>query len=313
MKVIVTGSAGFIGSNLCRELLKEGHSVVGVDNYSTNYSRNQKQENTRELMEFSEFTFRELDLLTCDIEILIADSDVIFHQAGKPSVQNSWGASFHEYTENNINTTQRLLEAMKLIKVPKLVYASSSSVYGANVGLESKEVDYPHPISPYGVSKLAAENLVRLYGSEFGIETVALRYFTVFGPGQRPDMAFHKIIDSALKGESFPLHGDGTQIRDFTYIADVVKANLLAMNKTLLPGSVYNIGGGVPVSMNRVILEIEKMLGTKVAVLKVPFGRGNPRKTASDSSAAKKDLDWRPATNLKVGLLEQISWQKGLL
>lgn len=313
MKVIVTGSAGFIGSNLCRELLKEGLSVIGVDNYSTNYSRNQKQQNTRELIQFSGFTFQELDLLTCDIETLISDSDVIFHQAGKPSVQNSWGARFHEYTENNINTTQRLLEAMKLMKVPKLVYASSSSVYGANLGLESKEVDYPHPISPYGVSKLAAENLVRLYGSEFGIETVALRYFTVFGPGQRPDMAFHKIIDSALKGEPFPLHGDGTQIRDFTYVADVVKANLLAINKTLLPGSIYNIGGGVPVSMNRVIAEIEEMLGTKVVVSEVSFGKGNPRKTASDSSAAKRDLEWMPATDLKEGLLEQISWQKGML
>ena len=313
MEVIVTGSAGFIGSNLCHELLKEGHSVVGVDNYSPNYSQNQKQENTRDLLKFPKFTFRELDLLTCEIETLIADSQVIFHQAGKPSVQNSWGARFYEYTENNINATQRLLEAMKLMRVPKLVFASSSSVYGANAGLESKESDYPQPISPYGVSKLAAENLVRLYGSEFGIETVALRYFTVFGPGQRPDMAFHKIIDSALKGESFPLHGDGTQIRDFTYISDVVKANLLAMDKTLLPGSVYNIGGGVPVSMNRVILDIEEILGTKVVVSKVPFGKGNPRKTASDSSAAKKDLTWRPVTDLKVGLLAQISWQRGLL
>ena len=313
MKILVTGAAGFIGNNLCRALLAHGHSVIGLDNFSQNYSLSLKRANCEDLIETNQFSLKEADLLTVDFNEIFYGIEAVFHQAGKASVQSSWGIDFNEYTRNNIDATHRLLDAARLAGVSKFIYASSSSVYGVNNGIESNEDLCPLPISPYGVTKLAGENLVRLFGTQFGMETISLRYFTVFGPGQRPDMAFHKLIYAGLTGNSFTMHGDGSQVRDFTFVGDIVNANLCALNTNCLPGATYNIGGGTPVSMNQVVSELEVLVNSRIQVSYEPLGNGNPMRTASNCHKAKAELNWRPVCTLEEGLASQILWQKSKL
>lgn len=308
-RILVTGACGFIGTNLCKSLLKDGHNVIGIDSYSENYSSHIKRNNCNLLREFDNFQFHHADLLNSNLTSLVNGVDLIFHLAGQPSVHTSWGVDFDEYSNRNIVLTQKLLLAAKEAKTPKFINSSSSSVYGRVSTTPTNESDPKIPISPYGVTKLAAENLVTLYGSEFGLNTVSLRYFTVYGPMQRPDMAFNKLIHAAKTGSNFSLHGDGSQKRDFTFVGDVVEANKLAAFADVNPGSVFNIGGGSPVSMNSAISLIEDIMNLKIKVEVAPLGPGNPMVTASNSTAAELSLGWKPKVDIRKGLMEQVEWQ----
>lgn len=311
MKILVTGACGFIGTSLCEELLIQGFDVLGIDSFTTNYSVSTKRLNQSHLNTFENFTLIESDLLSIDLDPILKEVNLIFHLAGQPSVSNSWALDFQTYSDRNIVATQKLLysiEKTNKLSEFKLVFASSSSVYGdINTG-QISENDKKFPISPYGVSKLAAENLVTLYGTELGINTVSLRYFTVFGPRQRPDMAFNKIISSILTGQDFSLYGDGSQTRDFTYVSDIVRATSSAGFTTVEPGSVFNIGGGAPTSLNHAIQIIESITNKKVKIQSNPIGFGNPTKTSANCSKAKDILNWEPTESLTTGLEKQIKW-----
>jgi nucleoside-diphosphate-sugar epimerase len=265
-----------------------------------------KRSNLKDLDLSENFTFHDMDLLNADLPRLIDNKDVVFHLAGQPSVHNSWGKDFQIYTNRNILLTQKLLNAIREVGTPKFVHSSSSSIYGRVFVTPTKEDHEKAPISPYGVTKLAAENLVTLFGSEFGLNTVSLRYFTVYGPRQRPDMAFSKLIDSAKHGKSFTLHGDGSQVRDFTFVRDVVEANKLAGFSQTNRGSVFNIGGGSPVSMNTAIAMLEDIMGSRIDIVNSPIGPGNPTLTFADCTAAERTLGWKPKMDIYEGLREQV-------
>jgi UDP-glucuronate 4-epimerase len=309
MRILVTGACGFIGTNLCRSLLEDGHLVTGIDAFTSNYEISKKRSNQKYLEGFSNFSLIESDLLEVDLAPLLEGLDIIFHLAGQPSVHNSWGEDFRVYSDRNIVLTQRLLRAANLAKVTRFVNSSSSSIYGRVTSPPTKESDEKRPISPYGVSKLAAENLVTLFGSEFGMSTVSLRYFTVYGPRQRPDMAFNKLIQSGHKGQIFQMHGDGSQVRDFTFVEDVVEANKRAAFSDLAPGSVFNIGGGSPISMKEAIVMLEEIIGKRIQLEFIPLGPGNPMVTTSDCTQANSILGWKPKMDIYSGLKAQADWQ----
>ena len=311
MNILVTGACGFIGTNLCQSLLEDGYFVTGVDAFTENYETRIKRVNSESLKRFKNYKHIEDDLLQIDLAPIVNEVDVIFHLAGQPSVHNSWGDDFQVYSDRNIVLTQRLLRAAYVAKTPRFVNSSSSSIYGRVMSTPTTERDEKRPISPYGVTKYAAENLATLYGSEFGLSTVSLRYFTVFGPRQRPDMAFNKLIKAGLNGESFPLHGDGSQIRDFTFVSDVVQANKLAAFADVSSGSVFNIGGGSPVSMKKAIAMLEEIMKLRIKIELKPLGPGNPMVTTADCSAATSKLGWRPRIGIEEGLRAQVAWQLG--
>jgi UDP-glucuronate 4-epimerase len=311
MKILVTGACGFIGTNLCESLLEDGYHVTGVDAFTNNYPSSAKRANQKDLDKFKKYNLIEIDLLSSNLDAILKGIDIVFHLAGQPSVHNSWGEDFQVYSNRNIVLTQKLLDAAYKAKVIRFVNSSSSSVYGRVTSTPTRESDEKLPISPYGVTKLAAENLVTLYGSEFGMSTISLRYFTVFGPRQRPDMAFNKLIEAGRNKKIFLLHGDGTQIRDFTYVKDVVEANKLAAFAKLNGSSIFNIGGGSPVSMNETIAMLEEIMGLKIKTNFTPLGPGNPMVTMADCSMAKVNLGWKPKMDIYNGLLAQVAWQSG--
>jgi UDP-glucose 4-epimerase len=311
-KSLVTGAAGFIGSHLCQRLLSEGHEVIGLDCFTDYYPRSIKESNLQELRNEPRFHFREGDLAELDLEALIKDRDYLFHQAAQAGVRKSWGQDFAIYTRNNIEATQRLLEAVKANGrgLKKMVYASSSSVYGSEVELPMREDAYLQPYSPYGVSKLAAEHLCHLYWENYGIPVVSLRYFTIYGPRQRPDMAFHRFIKNALRGESITVYGDGEQTRDFTYISDAIEANLLSLKEGVV-GKVFNIGGGSQVSVNAVISHLEGILGQRIQVNYQPALKGEMRHTYADCLRARILLGYSPQVSIADGLAREAEWLKG--
>ena len=309
MRYLITGACGFIGSNLCASLLENGHSVLGIDALTENYSRSRKEANLKSLQNFDNFDFKEVDLISKDILPILDGIDGIFHLAGHPSVHNSWGTDFQLYAERNLVLTQHLLRAAVDAAIPKFINSSSSSIYGRVSSTPTLEINEKRPISPYGVTKLAAENLVSLFASEFGLNTVSLRYFTVYGPRQRPDMAFHKIINAGISGDAFPLHGDGSQIRDFTYVDDVVNANILAATTSVPPGTNMNIGGGSPISMGAAIRIIEEIMGVRINIEESPLGPGNPLVTSANCELASQLISWKPKVNIYEGLRKQIEWQ----
>jgi len=309
MNVLVTGVGGFIGSALASELLKKGFEVIGVDSLTDNYSASIKLNNLKELRDHENFFWDKRDLVFESPDDLIQKSDIIFHLAGQASVQNSWNQDFATYTMRNEVLTHKLLNSAINNGMPKFVFSSSSSIYGKSTSNPMKEDGPKNPVSPYGVSKAAAESLVSLYGTEFGLATTSLRYFTVFGPRQRPDMAFNKLIQAGMQGKPFHIHGDGTQTRDFTFVADVVTANILAATSTVAPGSVFNIGGGSPNSLQSAISIIEGYLGKKITLEKQEFGKGNPMSTEADFSKAKQILGWEPKVTFEEGLKCQVEWQ----
>ncbi|MCC6954388.1 MAG: GDP-mannose 4,6-dehydratase [Deltaproteobacteria bacterium] len=316
MKSVVTGVAGFVGSSIADALLKEGHDVVGIDCFVDYYPREMKARNLEGALANPKFTFLEENLLRVDLSKLLDGAEWIFHQAAQAGVRASWGDTFQIYTDNNITATQRLLEfvkqgpAQKTVK--KLVYASSSSVYGSAETLPTTEQTIPNPVSPYGVSKLAAEYLMRLYATEFGVPTASLRYFTVYGPRQRPDMAFRRLITSTFVGEPFVLFGDGEQSRDFTFINDIVEGNLAAARASTSE-LVFNLGGGDRVTMNHVISKLEEILGKKIAIDRRPRAHGDARHTGADTSLARKHLGFAPKTSLEDGLRAEVEWVRSSL
>ena len=308
MKSIVTGCAGFIGSHLSERLLDIGHEVIGIDCFTDYYSRKQKEENISEFINHEGFTFIEDDILNINLEKLIDDVDYIFHQAAQPGVRFSWGENFEIYTRNNILATQKILEACREHKIKKLIYASSSSVYGNIKSLPMKETDTPKPISPYGVSKLAAEHLCYLYYKNYNVPSISLRYFTVYGPRQRPDMAFYRFISAILTGDEIEIYGDGNQTRDFTFISDIIDANILAMNSEINNAEVFNIGGGSRKTLNDIVKIIEDIIGKKVRVRYVEKQKGDVRHTYADISRANEELGYKPKTGIKNGLEREIEW-----
>ncbi|HHX88104.1 MAG TPA: NAD-dependent epimerase/dehydratase family protein [Firmicutes bacterium] len=316
MLSLVTGVAGFIGSHLARRLLSEGCLVWGVDCFSDYYSRRIKERNIRSFIDHPHFTLLERDLLDCPDQLL-EGVDVVFHQAAQPGVRASWGKEFTIYTRHNILATQRLLEAARKYSLKRFVFASSSSVYGKAVSLPMEEESLPRPVSPYGVSKLAAEHLCSLYYRNFKVPTVSLRYFTVYGPGQRPDMAFHRFVRAAYQQEELTIFGIGEQTRDFTFIDDIVEANLAASRREEAVGNIYNIGGGSRISINGVISILNRLVGQSLKVKYLPVQAGDPPHTYADTSRARQDLGFSPQVTLEEGLKEQIQdltalFQEGL-
>ena len=311
MKALVTGAAGFIGSHLSEFLIRKGISVVGIDSFVDYYPREMKEANIAGLKKQKGFEFVENSLLEVDLKGLLDGVDAVFHQAAQAGVRASWGQSFRIYTDNNILGTQVLLEACKQRPLKKFVYASSSSVYGDTTDLPMQETSLPCPVSPYGVSKLAAEHLCRLYFKNFQVPTVSLRYFTVYGPRQRPDMAFHRFFKWALEGRPLEVYGTGEQTRDFTYVDDIVEANWLAFEKPV-QGEVFNIGGGSRVALNQVIGTINNIVGATPAVDHAEFQKGDVRHTSADMTKAKTMLGYRPKVSIEDGLRMEFEWIKAL-
>lgn len=308
MRVIITGVAGFVGSAIARRAIAEGHQVVGVDSLTSYYDPAIKVTNLETIPE-DNFTFLKDDLNKLDVEELLENADFVFHQAGQPGVRKSWGEEFAIYADANIMATQRLLEAARKSKsLKKFVYASSSSLYGNAEGFPTSETAVPQPISPYGVSKLAAEHLCSLYATNFSVPTVSLRYFTVYGPGQRPDMAFTRFMKAAVLNEEIRIFGTGEQIRDFTYIDDVVAANILAATSETTPGAVYNVAGGTNVSVNEVLRLVEEIHGADLNVRYVDAVAGDVFRTGGDVAAIQRDLNWGPQVSLREGLTRHYEW-----
>jgi nucleoside-diphosphate-sugar epimerase len=308
--MVVTGCAGFIGSTICDELLARGDRVVGIDCFTPYYDEAQKRSNLAGALADDRFRLVEADLRTAELAPLLDGADVVFHQAAQPGVRLSWSSGFAEYDSHNVLATQRLLEAAVAAGKPRVVYASSSSVYGQAARYPTTEQDLPRPHSPYGVTKLAAEHLCGLYAANWGLPTVSLRYFTVYGPRQRPDMAIHRLIEAGLSGEPFPLYGDGSALRDFTFVGDAVAANLAAGAADVAPGTVVNVAGGGEISMAELIELVGRVLGREVPVERLDPSPGDVDRTGGTVDAARGALGWAPRTPFCVGVARQARWHE---
>ena len=313
MKALVTGAAGFIGSTLAEQLVASGADVVGLDCFADYYPRAIKERNIAGLRHGPRFTFVESTIQDADLTSILSDRTHVFHLAAQAGVRKSWGRDFAIYTVNNIEATQVLLEAVAQSPgIERVVYASSSSVYGDNVPMPMREDALPQPVSPYGVSKLAAEQLCYLYYINHRVPAVSLRYFTVYGPRQRPDMGFHKFLRAAIRQEPISLFGDGEQTRDFTYVHDAVGATIAAATGGV-PGRVYNIGGGSRVSMNQVIDIMKRVSGRQLIVNRGEAQKGDMRHTYADTSLARQDFGFAPRVGLEEGLAAEFTWLSGVL
>lgn len=303
MKCLVTGCAGFIGSNLTDALLERGHKVVGIDCFSDYYPAHIKRGNIARALTDKRFTFIEGDIL--DV-YRYPDADVVFHLAAQAGVRASWGTEFSVYSRNNIEGTQKLLEYFKDKDLKKFVYASSSSVYG-DVVLPMKEDMRLQPVSPYGVTKLAAEYLCSLYWKNFRLPAVSLRYFTVYGPRQRPDMAINKFTKAILQDEPISVYGDGSQTRDFTYVSDIVEANILAADSGI-PGSVFNIGGGSRITVTDLVRELERNCGGTAKITYHEPQKGDVQDTLADIRKSGIELKWKPKVQIREGISRYVQW-----
>ena len=318
---LVTGVAGFIGSHLAEKLLSSGHRVVGVDCFADYYARSIKEQNLRSLLAQKPFTFVAGDLLELDLPALLSGEaapapgqpatkarvDFVFHLAAQAGVRASWGRSFEIYTRNNILATQQLLEAARQVTPAKFVYASSSSVYGDAETYPTHEEMTPHPISPYGVSKLAGEHLCMLYWRNYRVPTAALRYFTVYGPRQRPDMGFNRFIRAIAQGAEIEIYGDGEQTRDFTYVEDAVQGTIAAAMAEAR-GEVFNIGGGSRVSLNSTLERLSAIAGRPLDVDRTAREDGDVLRTGADIARAREKLGYEPSTALEDGLRAEFEW-----
>ena len=311
MRVLVTGAAGFVGSTLADALLARGDSVLGVDCFTPYYSRADKEANLASARGSERFELVDADLRTAAIEPLLDGVDVVFHQAAQAGVRLSWSDGFGDYVGHNVLATQRLLEAV-VAAAPRarVVYASSSSVYGNQARYPVQESDLPRPFSPYGVTKLAAEHLCALYAENWNIATVSLRYFTVYGPRQRPDMSIHRLCEAAVRGTAFPRYGDGTQVREFTNASDIVRANLLAADADVRPGTDLNIAGGGEITLAELIALVGELAGTPVKVDEQPAQRGDTMRNGGAIDRARESLGWEPQVDLRDGVAAQLAWHR---
>ncbi len=312
MRVLVTGAAGFIGSHLCEKLLLEPTcQVIGVDTFIGPTPPSFKQKNIQALKQHSFFTFKDLNLLHCDLHQLLKGVDVIYHLAAIPGVRTSWGEEFTPYVNHNILMTQRLLEAAKDHSIKRFIYISTSSVYGEKAGKVS-EGAFTEPLSPYGITKLSGEQLCRVYEKSFGLPLVILRYFTVYGPRQRPDMAFHRFIKQLLTKQHITVFGDGLQSRDFTYIDDCVTATKAALTSGEAIGETINIGGKERASVLEIIAILEKITGEKALLTFSDTVKGEPKHTWADVGKAEKLLNYSPSMPLTEGLEREYHYLKNL-
>jgi len=306
-RVVVTGAAGFIGSHLCERLLALGHKVVGVDSFTDYYERSRKEENLADLKGHPDFSFEELDLVDADLRPVLRGARVVYHLAGQPGVRPSWGEQFDRYVRDNILATQRLLETLKETPIDRLVFAGSSSVYGDAEMFPTKESALPRPVSPYGVTKLAAEHLAMLYANNFGLPVVSVRLFTVYGPRQRPDMAFALFMQALVDGDPIEVFGDGGQSREFTYVSDAVEGTIKAATADVA-GQVFNLGGGSRVTVNRVLATLEDISRIRAKRKTLPAAPGDPRHTGASINLARERLAWEPRVSLREGLTKQWEW-----
>jgi UDP-glucose 4-epimerase len=311
VKTVVTGAAGFIGSHVAESLVQDGHEVLGIDCFTDYYPRSVKEENLRTLRQSPLFRLVESRLQDSDLASLLEGASHVYHLAAQAGVRASWGGEFSHYTENNVLATQRLLEGALAAGRPTVVYASSSSVYGDAPALPLREDGPCQPVSPYGVTKLAGEHLAVLYQRNHGLPTVSLRFFTVYGPRQRPDMAFHRFLRAARDGQPVTVFGDGLQTRDFTYVADIVRA-VRAAPLSGRPGSVYNVGGGERVALNQVLRLVESVTARTLRTQRQEAQKGDMRDTFADTTAASRDLGFRSTVSLADGLAREWEWIRGL-
>jgi nucleoside-diphosphate-sugar epimerase len=307
VKALVTGAAGFIGSTLSERLIAQGATVVGLDCFTDYYPRERKEGNLAALRQSPRFTMVEAAIADADLPRLLEGVTHVFHLAAQAGVRKSWGRDFRVYTVNNVEATQILLEACVGRPLERLVYASSSSVYGDNVSLPMTEDALPQPVSPYGVTKLSAEQLCHLYQVNYNVPAVSVRYFTVYGPRQRPDMGFHKFFRAVMRDEPVPQFGDGRQTRDFTFVTDAVSATLAAATRGSA-GGVYNIGGGSRVELLDVFELIHRVTGRPLRIERIEAQRGDMRDTYADTTRARADLGFAPTVSLEQGLRAQFEW-----
>lgn len=306
MKSLITGCAGFIGSHLTDKLLLEGHEVTGIDCFTDYYPRAVKENNIKNALDHENFTFIENDIVNITE---FPEVDYVFHQAAQAGVRASWGRSFGIYTRNNILATQKLLEYYKDKGVKKFIFASSSSIYGDLDKLPIREDAPKNPISPYGVTKLAAENLCSLYYKNYGTPTVSLRYFTVYGPRQRPDMGINKFVHAVLNDDIIEIYGDGSQTRDFTYISDVVQANLLAARSDAA-GESFNIGGGSRISVTDLVGLIEDAAGKDAHIKYIEAQKGDVKHTYADVMKAGRLIGYKPTVGIGEGVKKYVEWYR---
>jgi nucleoside-diphosphate-sugar epimerase len=311
--VLITGAAGFIGSHLAERCLSVGWHVRALDSFTDYYPETVKRRNLAAYAEHPNCETIEADLLDPDLELsrILGDVSIVFHLAAQPGVRASW-EQFDVYTDLNVNATQRLLHAARGLPLERFVLASSSSIYGDAETLPTPEEVCPRPVSPYGVTKVATEHLARTYWTSFGVRTVCLRYFTVYGPRQRPDMAFNRLIARALMETPFDVFGDGNQTRDFTFVADAVSGTVAAGERGV-PGSSYNIGGGSRRSLNDVLTTLGSLLGAPIDAIRHSRQEGDARDTAADIQRAKRELGFDPAVEFGAGLQAQLEWQRVIM
>jgi nucleoside-diphosphate-sugar epimerase len=290
--------------------VQRGYQVRGIDSFGDYYAPHLKRENLAAVRDLAQFELIPADLSTCEIEPLIDGSQIVFHHAAQSGVRTSFAQGFTAYCTNNVLATQRLLEATKATGIPRLVFASSSSVYGNAPSYPTSENDLPRPYSPYGVTKLAAEHLCNLYSANWSLSTVSLRYFTVYGPRQRPDMAINQLFNCVLGGKPFPLYGSGEQVRDFTYVSDVVDATVAAAEAALEPGTVINVTGGTSASMREIISIVEELTGMRLSLLDQPSQAGDVGRTGGSMDRAQSLLGWSPKVKLRDGLERQLRWHR---
>jgi UDP-glucuronate 4-epimerase len=311
MRFVVTGAAGFIGRHVCSALLDGRHDVVGVDAFTDYYDPAVKRANARALAGRPGYRGEELDLVTAPLDELLAGADAVIHLAGQPGVRPSWDDGFACYVERNVTASQRLLEAARRTGVPRVVLASSSSVYGNAASYPTDEESPTRPFSPYGVTKLAMEHLARAYVDNWGLPVVMLRYFTVYGPAQRPDMGLHRFIERVAAGEPVPVYGDGEQVRDFTYVGDAARATIAAATADVPPGTVLNVAGGSSTTVNRVLEMVGECVGRAPILRHLPEQPGDVRATGGTIERARRYLGWEPEVPLAEGIKRQVAHQLG--
>jgi UDP-glucuronate 4-epimerase len=311
MRYVVTGAAGFIGHHVCGVLLGSGHEVDGVDSFTDYYDPSLKRANDRLLRAHARYRCHELDLVTTTVDDLLVGADAVIHLAGQPGVRLSWADGFQVYVDRNITASQRLLEAARRTRVSRLVLASSSSVYGNAPTYPTSEDSPTRPFSPYGVTKLAMEHLARAYGENWGLPVVLLRYFTVYGPRQRPDMGLHRFIAAAARGKPATVYGDGEQVRDFTYVSDAVAATIAATTVDVPAASVLNVAGGSSSTVNELVGLVAECMGCVIATHRVAEEPGDVRITGGAIDRARQLLRWEPEVPLREGIKRQITYQLG--